>query len=90
MISGYLSSASSSGDSKVALAMKRYDTIRSKNPNAGISNFLARAHVPASGVRVDLSTTTTNRASVVIIISVISLSAAGCIVLILAKKRKHQ
>ena len=90
LISGYLSSASSSGDGKVAQAMRRYDTIRSKNPDAGISNFLARALVPASGARVDLSKTTTSGVSLVIIISVISLSAASCFVLILAKKRKHE
>ncbi len=90
LISGYFATASSSGDSKVAQAMKRYDAILSKNPDAGISNFLSRALVPASGARFNLSKTNTNGTGLVIIISVVSLSAASCIVLILAKKRKHQ
>ena len=90
LISGYFATASSSGESKVAQAMRRYDAILSKNSEAGISNFLSRALVPASGARVNLSKTNTNGTSLVIIISIVSLSAASCIVLILAKKRKHQ
>ena len=90
LISGYLASASSEGDGAVARAMKRYDTILAKNQDAEISNFLSRSIVPVGGARVDLSKATTNEASLVIILTTVSLSAASCIVLILAKKRRHE
>ena len=90
LISGYLASVSSEGDGAVARAMKRYDTILAKNPDAEISNFLSRSIVPVGGARVDLSKATTNEASLVIILTTVSLSAASCMVLILAKKRRHE
>ena len=90
LISGYFATASSSGDGKVAQAMRRYDAILSKNSAANISNFLSRAVVSIGGVRSNLSKPVTDRTSIVLLICVSSLSVASCLLLIVAKKRKHQ
>lgn len=91
LISGYLASASSEGDGAVARAMKRYDTILAKNPDAEISNFLSRSLVPIGGAKLNLQNTSSSRMNtVIIIVLAVSLSLVGFTTLIVVRRRKHQ
>ena len=90
LISGYLASASSEGDGAVARAMKRYDTILAKNPDAEISNFLSRSIVSIGGAKLNLQNNNSNSMNTVVVIVTMSVSAISCPLLIVSKKRRHQ
>ena len=90
LISGYFATASSSGDSKVAQAMKRYDTILSKNPDAGYSNFLSRALIPAASARLLGGSTNQNNSTIILIAVCVSCTLVAGSMILIIKKRKHQ
>ena len=90
MISGYLTTASSSGDTPIARAMNRYDTILAKNPAAGISNFLSRSIPSLSSVRPTLFGNEVDNTAAIGIIVIIAISSISIIAVLVAyKKRKH-